>query len=115
MDNLLWVIFSQGPLTSPNLNIAVIWVTDPWVSIQVNFWGSVLPTAELPHTCKIIYYFLWTIYFGSFFSQGPLTSPNLNIAVIWVTDPWVSIQINSWGSVPPTGEVLHICKIIYYF
>ena len=28
---------------------------------------------------------------GHFFALGPLTSPNLNIAAIWVTDPWVSI------------------------
>ena len=50
---------------------------------------------------------------GDFFALGPLTFPNLNIAAIWVTDPWVSIQINFWGSVPPTGEVPHTCKIIY--
>ena len=56
--DLLWVIFfALGPLTSPNLNIAAIWVTDPWVSIQINFWGSVPPTGEVPHTCKIVYYF----------------------------------------------------------
>ena len=52
---------------------------------------------------------------GHFFVLGPLTSLNLNIAAIWVTDPWVSIQINFWGSVPPTGEVPHTCKIVYYF
>ena len=52
---------------------------------------------------------------GHFFALGPLTSPNLNIVAIWVTDPWVSIHINFWGSVPPTGEALHTCKIIYYF
>ena len=34
---------------------------------------------------------------GHFFALGPLTSPNLNIAAIWVRDPWVSIQINFWG------------------
>ena len=28
---------------------------------------------------------------GHFFALGPLTSPNLNIAAIWVRDPWVSI------------------------
>ena len=52
---------------------------------------------------------------GLFFAQGPLTSPNLNITAIWVRDPWVSIQINFWESVPPTGQVPHTCKIIYYF
>ena len=52
---------------------------------------------------------------GHFFAQGPLTYLNLNIAAIRVTNPWVSIQINFWGSVPPAGEVLHTCKIIYYF
>ena len=31
------------------------------------------------------------INFGSFFALGPLTFPNLNIAAIWVRDPWVSI------------------------
>ena len=31
---------------------------------------------------------------GHFFALGPLTSPNLNIAAIWVRDPWVSIEIN---------------------
>ena len=66
--------------------------------------------------------FFWTFYFnhlsplqGYFFTLGPLTSPNLNIVPIWVTDHWVSIQINFWGSIPPTGEVPHTCKIIYYF
>ena len=29
--------------------------------------------------------------FGDLFALGPLTSPNLNIAAIWVRDPWVSI------------------------
>ena len=52
---------------------------------------------------------------GHFFALGPLTSPNLNIMAIWIADPWVSIQINFWESLPPTGEVLHTCKIIYYF
>ena len=52
---------------------------------------------------------------GHFFALGPLTSPNLNIVAIWVTDPWVSIQINFWGSVPPTREVPHTRKIVYYF
>ena len=42
---------------------------------------------------------------GHFLAMGPLTSPNLNIAAIRVREPWVSIQINFWGSVPPTGEV----------
>ena len=58
ISDLLWVTFlALGPLTSPNLNIVAIWVTDPWVSIQINFCGSVPPTGEVPHTCKIIYYF----------------------------------------------------------
>ena len=46
-----------GPLTFPNLNISTIWVRDPWVSIQINFWGLLLPTKEVPHTCKIVNYF----------------------------------------------------------
>ena len=34
-----------------------IWVTDPWVSIQINFWESLLSRTEVPHTCKIVNYF----------------------------------------------------------
>ena len=83
--------FALGPLTSPNLNIVAIWVTDPWVSIQINFCGSVPPTGEVLHTCKIIYYFNPQFTLGHIFAMGPLTSPNLNIAAIWVRDPRVSI------------------------
>ena len=83
--------FAQGPLTSLNLNILAIWVRDPWVSIQINFWESVPPIGEVPHTCKIIYYFNSAIYFTSFFALSLLTSPNLNIVAIWVRDPLVSI------------------------
>ena len=83
--------FALRLLTSPNLNIMVIWVTDPWVSIQINFWGSIPPTTEVSHTCKIIYYFNLRFTLGNFFALGPLTSPNLNIASIWVRDPWVSV------------------------
>ena len=50
-------LVTLGPPRPPNLNIAAIWVRDPWVSIQINFWGSEPPTEEVPHTCKIIYYF----------------------------------------------------------
>ena len=46
---------------------------------------------------------------------GPLTSPNLNISTIWVRDPWVAIQINLWGSLLSTTEVLHTCKKVNYF
>ena len=53
--------------------------------------GSLPPTGEVPHTCKIVYYFNPRFTLGHFFALGPLTSPNLNIAAIWVTDPWVSI------------------------
>ena len=42
---------------------------------------------------------------GHFVAMGPLTFPNLNISTIRVRDPWVSIQINFWGSLPPTKEV----------
>ena len=52
---------------------------------------------------------------GHFVALGPLTFPNLNISTIWVRDPWVSIQINFWVSLPPTKEVLHTCKIVNYF
>ena len=47
-----------GPLTFLNLNILTIWVRDPWVSIQINFLVSLPPTKEVPHTCKIVNYFL---------------------------------------------------------
>ena len=108
--------FALGPLTSPNVNMAALWVTDPWVSIQINFWGSLPHTGVVPHTCKIVLlFFNLRFTLGHFFALGPLTSSNLNIAAIWVTDPWVSIQINFWGSIPSTGEVPHTCKIIYYF
>ena len=50
-------LVALGPLTSPNLNISTIWVRDPWISIQINFWGSLLPTKEVPHMCKIVNYF----------------------------------------------------------
>ena len=52
---------------------------------------------------------------GHFVTLGPVTFPNLNISTIWVRDPWVSIQINFWVSLPPTKEVLHTCKIVNYF
>ena len=52
---------------------------------------------------------------GHLVTLGPPTPPNLNILTIRVRDPWVSIQINFWGSLPPTGEVPHTCKIVYYF
>ena len=104
-----------GPLTSLNLNILTIWVSDPWVSIQITFWESLLPTKEVQHTCKIVTIFNRRFTLGHFVTLGPLTSSNLNISTIWVRDPWVSIQINFWGSLLPTKEVLHTCKIIYYF
>ena len=53
-----------GPLTSPNLNISTIWVRDPWVPIQINFWGFLPLTKEVPHRCKIVTYFYLPIYFG---------------------------------------------------
>ena len=49
---------AMGPLTFPNLNILTIRVRDPWVSIEINFWVSLSPTKEVPHTCKIVNYFL---------------------------------------------------------
>ena len=52
-----------APLTFPNLNISTIWVTDPWVLIEINFWVSLAPTKEVPHTCKIVNYFKFLIYF----------------------------------------------------
>ena len=106
---------AMGPLTFPNLNIATIWVRDPWVSIQINFFGSLLPTKEVPQMCKIVNYFNSWFTLGHFVALGPLTFPNLNISTIWVTDPWVPIQINCWGSLLPTKEVSHTCKIVNYF
>ena len=52
---------------------------------------------------------------GHFVALGPVTFLNLNISTIWVRDPWVSIQINFWVSLPPTKEVLHTFKIVNYF
>ena len=52
---------------------------------------------------------------GHFVALGPLTFLNLNILTIWVRDHWVSIQITFWGSLPPTKEVQHTCKIVNYF
>ena len=49
--------FALGPLTFLNFNISTIWVRDPWVSIQINFWVTLPPTKEVPHTCKIVNYF----------------------------------------------------------
>ena len=46
-----------GPRTPPNLNISTIRVRDPWVSIQIKFWTSLLSTKEVSHTCKIVNYF----------------------------------------------------------
>ena len=54
---------AMGPFTFPNLNISTIWDRDPWVSIQINFWVSLSPTKEVPHTCKIVNYFQSPIYF----------------------------------------------------
>ena len=76
-------------LTSLNLNIAAIWVRDPWVSIQINFWGSLLSRKQVAHTCKIL--FLSRFSLDHFFPQGPLASLNLNITPISVRDPSVSI------------------------
>ena len=73
------------------------------------------PTKKVPHTCKMVYYFNRQFTLGHFVALGPLTFPNLNILTIWVRDPWVSIQINFWVSLPPTKEVLHTCKIVNYF
>ena len=50
-------LVTLGPPTHPNLNISTIRVRDPWVSIQIKFWASLLSTKEVPHTCKIVYYF----------------------------------------------------------
>ena len=50
-------LVTLGPPTSPNLNISTIRVRDPWVSIQIKFWASLLSTKEVPHTCKIVNYF----------------------------------------------------------
>ena len=188
-------VFGLGPLSSPNLNITAIWVRDPWPSIQINFWGSVSPTREVPHTCfdgcssehyhldldhlsnlkmsnnyhllpqqtfliNINYHkipirvFLGDIRIpfpdprpcplldpsshstplplypcpiflpkplphplalSHLVALGPPTPLNLIISTIWVRYPWVSIQINFWASLLPTGGVPHTCKIIYYF
>ena len=63
-------LVTLGPPTPLNLNISTIRVRDPWVSIQIKFWASLLSTKEVPHTCKIVNYFESAIYFGSFCSPG---------------------------------------------
>ena len=83
-------LVTLGPPTPPNLNISTIRVGDPWVSIQIKFWASLLSTKEVPHTCKIVI-FNRQFSLGHFVTLAPLTFLNLNIAAIWVTDPWVSI------------------------
>ena len=50
-------LVTLGPPTPPNLNISTIRVRDPWVSIQIKFWASLLSTKEVLHTCKIVYHF----------------------------------------------------------
>ena len=50
-------LVTLGPPTPPNLNISTIRVRDPWVSIQIKFWASLLSTKEVLHTCKIVNYF----------------------------------------------------------
>ena len=112
---ILGHLVALGPLTFLNLNISTIWARDPWVSIQINFWGSLLPTKEVLHTCKIVTIFNSQFTLGHLVALGPLTFPNLNISTIWARDPWVSIQINFCGSLLPTKEVPHTCKIVNYF
>ena len=80
-------LVTLGPPTPPNLNISTIRVRDPCVSIQIKFWASLLSTKEVLHTCKIVNYFNRQFSFGHFVTLGPLTSLNLNISTIWVTDP----------------------------
>ena len=78
--------------------------------------GVLSPTKEVLHTCKIVLnIFNRQFTLGHFVAMGQLTFPNLNISTIWVRDPWVSIQINFWVSLPPTKEVPHTCKIVNYF
>ena len=104
-----------GPLTFPNLNILTIWVRDPWVSIQINFWGPYYLQKKCHTHVKYLTIFNCRFSLGHFVALGPLTFPNLNILIVWVTEPWVSIQINFLGSLPPRKEVPHTCKILNYF
>ena len=78
-----------GPLTFPNLNILTIWVRDPWVSIQINFWGSLLSTTEVLHTCKIVNYFYLPIYF---WQGGP------PIVKEWFAESELWVEANQVGS-----------------
>ena len=66
-------LVALGPLTYLNLNISTIWVRDPWVTIQIKFWGSLLSTTAVLHTCKIVNYFYLPIYF---WQGGPQLSGN---------------------------------------
>ena len=61
-------LWSQPPVPGPAPHILIIfistiWVRDPWVAIQINFWGSLLSRTEVLHTCKILNYFYLPIYF----------------------------------------------------
>ena len=52
-----------GPLRFVKFNSSAIWALHPWVSIQINFCGSLLSTTVVLHTCKILNYFYLPIYF----------------------------------------------------
>ena len=83
--------------------------------VQMKFWVSYHLQNKCHIHVKMVTIFNRQFTLGHFVALGPLTFPNLNISTIWVRDPWVSIQINFWVSLPPTKEVPHTCKIVNYF
>ena len=46
-----------NPFCSPGTTTFPLDHGSPLGPNQINFWGSLLPTKEVPHTCKIVYYF----------------------------------------------------------
>ena len=83
--------------------------------LQINFWVSHHLQKKSHIHVKYFTIFNRQFTLGYFVALGPLTFPNLNISTIWVRDPWLSVQINFWVSVPTTKQVPHTCKIVNYF
>ena len=83
--------------------------------LQINFWVSHHLQKKSHIHVKYLTILNRQFTLGHFVAMGPLTFPNLNISTIWVRDPWLSIPINFWVSLPPTKQVPHTCKIVNYF
>ena len=83
--------------------------------LKINFWVSYHIQKKCHIHVKQFTIFNRQFTLGHFVAVGPFTFLNLNILIIWVRDPWVSIQINFWVSLPPTKGVPHTCKTVNYF